>query len=1375
MKLRFFVLPFVFLFQSAAVSRAQEPAARPIEILSADDRGLTIEFNLRNWALEELKSNGEAFAKADFQGAVYRDDRPGSPQIPYHAAVIGIPVGASVRYQILQSETRTINGVKLLPVPRPKKVDDWLEAEYAIDEQVYRSKNSYPVELILMSDPSYFRDQQIVNVQVAGVQYLPSSEQLTVFDKIVLRVDFVGGNLQSSQNRTPFPRSEENLYKRSLLNYDQAIKWRRSAKPASLLSKTALASIAGTFYEVQVKEEGIYKIDGNFLESNGISLSEIDPAKIRLFNNGGRELPRDLDADRPRGLIENAILVEDGGDGRFDKDDYILFYGRGVTGWDYDPATGTYSHYINHYGFSNIYWLNWDGQEPGIRMESPESLQPGGELNEVYQGHVFVENETSNPLRSGMNWFGWSFATDDISNHVTYNLELPNAVAADSVKIKMRFASVNQALHRFNVSLNGNSVGATQFDGFGGQYLRLRTFQTSFRRSGGLAAGENVLRIDYAPSQEIGQAFMDWFELFYTARLQAVGNEIAFTVFPSDGPESYRISNFSSNRVQLFDVTDFSRVRKMAGFQFSNGQLTFADAQSAAQPKRYLALDPGKYKPVDTIERMDMRDLRSPQMGADFVIITHDDFYSEAQRLESFRENGNPDNRLMTEVVRISDIYNNFSGGMMDATAIRDFLKFAFDNWSPKPAYVLLFGDGDYDYKNILSRDDRNWIPTYQTDEINPRATYSTLEELVTRATDSWFTYISGNDNVMDMAIGRLNIQTLEDAQNAVNKIIAYETQPLRGNWRNTITMVGDDELVGGGRPSVADAGLHIPQAERISENYIPDYFDVEKIYLSEYPKVLSASVSGVRKPAAQEALIQQMNKGTLIVNFIGHGNANQWAHEVIFHKADDDRVQNQDKLIFFVAATCDWALYDNPQSQSQAEELLLLANRGAIAMLSSARLVFSGDNANFNQEFYRQLFPSFGESVRIGDAFVATRMATQRIPNDEKFHIFGDPTLHLAVPKQEVAITSMTPDSIVALNTIDITGEIRKDGKVWDDFNGTTLLTTFDSKKSVVYTPEAGSPVSYNLPGNTIFRGTVPVENGRFTAKFIVPKDISYGGKLARISAYVWNDETDGVGFKNQITVSSATSDLVDRDGPEIKVYFKGREDFTTGDIIGENETLVVEVADSISGVNIAGEIGHRLTLSIDPDAETCLSQLYRSLGLSNIDLTDLFQFDKGNYLSGKVEFPIHFPEEVEVGGQNVPCSSPNGDDKHTLVVKAWDNSNNSSTTSVDVVVIHEQGLVLREVMNYPNPFREKTTFSFFCNNDAEVQIKIYTIAGQLIRTLEYPFARSGFNMVEWDGRDADGDVPANGIYLYKLVAKAFDNSGMSQKEIIGRLALIR
>lgn len=1369
------VLFIAVSFHLKALASIKESAPN-VQILSTDARSLTITFTPQNFSIKIERINGEELARVSFLDASYLET-PGLPQIPYHVAVLGIPIGGQIEYQILDSDTEIHSGIKLLPHPEIKMVNGWSEFEFSPNETLYSNPGPFPSKLVRIQEPAFFRDQQIARIQVAGIRYFPDKKEIIQYNRIVLKINFIGGQ-SSAPGQLSLMNSGEQLYRKAVLNYEQSRLWRKA--PEVQIKKRS-QFFNTTLYKFTIQDEGMYKIDGRLLESHNINLNQIDPAKIRLLNNGGTELLRDLNAPKPDGLLENAIKVVDGGDGSFDRDDYILFYGVGVEGWQYNSNLNHFKHYINHYGFDNVYWLSLDGDQAGKRMMEITSGQPTGNVIQKYQGMAFVEEELENPLRSGLNWFGRKFGNENANK--TFNLELPNAITPDSMELKIRFASKSSGSHKLQVSMNGNFMGERVFQGeFFTRYLKMRVSELApFEAANILTPGTNTLQMSYSHSSNFAEALLDWFELFYPARLNAVDDQLAFTVLPASGLQTYRVSNFSNDAAELFDITDFANLKQIVGANISSGSLTFTDFQQTVPPKRYFAATTSKYNTVQALERIQMTDLRVQGHSAEYIIITHDDFYNEALRLESLRENGSPGNRLVTEVVRISDIYDNFSGGLVDPTAIRDFLKYVYENWRSvpdfePPQYVLLFGDGDYDFKNIINRGDKNWIPPFQTDELT---TSTVLDELVTRTSDSWFTYVSGDDTVMDLAIGRITAQTSTDAVNMVDKIIDYETNPSRGSWRNTITMVGDDELIGGGRPSAVD-NIHLDQAETIANLVIPKSFDIKKIYLSEFPKVISASNSGVTKPAAQDALINQINKGTLIVNFIGHGNSTQWAHEVVFHQADNDRVQNIDKLVFFVAATCDWALYDDPQRQSQPEELLLARKRGAIAILTAARLVFSGANANFNQVFYRQLFNSTGEIARLGDAFITARMLTGTssgiIINDEKFHIYGDPTLRLGAPRNTAVITSMMPDSIVALSTVEIRGEIQDEtGQFLNNYNGTALVNTFDSEKFVQYIPEAGFARPYFLPGNSIYRGTVPVKDGRFTAKFIVPKDISYGGQRARVSAYFWNSETDGAGFRDNIIVSSSTSNIVDNKGPEIKLYFKEHLTFTTGDVIEENVTLVAELADTLSGINIAGEIGHRITLTIDPDEETCLSQFNRFKGISSVNLTDLFRFGEGEHLRGKVEFPLQFPAEVDIGGTTVRCTSFDGEQRHRLVVKAWDNSNNSSNASIEVLVVHEEGLVIREVMNYPNPFTDKTTFTFNSSQDAEVQIKVFTIAGQLIRTLRDPFVSRGFNMIDWDGRDESGDVPANGVYLYKLIARTQSSSGVSQKEIIGRLAIVR
>jgi len=1300
-----------------------EPGVR---LLQSDSRSVTFEFVPEQVGFDTLTVAGRRYVRPFFRGATY-DLQTGRLQVPRKVVVLGIPSGGSVRAQVIERDESEIESLPILPVPELKVADGIGREDY---EAVLDKKTTQP-GLLEVEPPAWFRDQQIARVVLTPYRYDAERQRLRMARRLVVRVDFLGpASTATAAGETAIGRVDDDFYAGIVLNVAQARSWRR--RPRRSITKSRSIFQQGTWYKFRVRDEGVYRITGKALQENGVDLAAIDPKTLRVYNNGGRELPRDIRAARPDSLIENAIVVSDGGDSRFDPDDYILLYGRGVSGWQYDNRLQRYSHYINHYTYDNVYWLTWGGRE-GKRM-AKVSVAPAGAapVRTTFEDRVFVEEELNNLFRSGYEpWLGWQFSSDPISQKRTYRLNLPDAVAADSARFRFRFFSGTSGVNVFSVFVNG-----TPFTGysFAGKFAT-RVFEASGANL--LQPGENEIELRYTPGSEITQAYLDWFELSYTRRLVARDNELWFYGTPGSGAVTYEVGGLESGAAWLLDVTDFADVKQLTDFSTSAGTLRFTDSAVGPPAKRYAALTPAAFRDVTTLELDEPSDLRNPANGASYVIITHEDFYSQAQRLADFRASRPGGEALTTFVAKIQDIYDEFSGGLFDPTAIRDFLKYAFENWSERPRYVLLFGDGDYDYRNIISSSDKNWIPPFETTD---------LSLINNRTSDAWFTYVSGNDRVMDMAIGRLNTQTPDEARVVVDKIINYESRPVYGSWRNLITIVADDELVTGG---VGNEIIHTQQSEELAENHVPHWFDERKIYLTEYPKVLSASISGVRKPGVNRDLLKQINDGTLVVNYIGHGNSQLWAHERIFtQNVDLPKVQNGEKLSFFVAATCDWALFDSPVEQSMGEDILLAEGRGAIGILSSARLVFSFSNARFNFNYYDILFAQRGRTERIGDAFVKTRLTTTNPTNDEKFHIYGDPALRLAVPQNEVVITRVQPDSIRALSVMTVEGEVRENGVRDTNYHGKVQLRALDSRKYITYVTDAGSAVSYFLPGNAIFRGSAPVTNGSFRVQFIVPKEITYGGLQGRISAYVWNETSDGSGFRDNVPVGGTATQFVDNEGPHIRIYFRGREDFSSGDIVAPNAVLVAAISDSISGVNITGEIGHKITLTLDGDVN------------SRVDVTDRFNYDEGSFVQGRFEYPL--PELSE--------------GPHTVEIKAWDNFNNSAIASAEFVVMPDDRIVLRDVLNYPNPLSDRTTFTFEINRDAAVEVKIYTLSGRLIRTLRDVQARSGFNMIEWDGLDADGDPPANGVYLYRVVARAQDSDGKGLTgETIGKLVVQR
>ena len=623
---------------------------------------------------------------------------------------------------------------------------------------------------------------------------------------------------------------------------------------------------------------------------------------------------------------------------------------------------------------------------------------------------------------------------------------------------------------------------------------------------------------------------------------------------------------------------------------------------------------------------------------------------------------------------------------------------------------------------------------------------------------DDYYVMVDGNDTKVDLAIGRINIQSLDDAQTAVDKIINYETNSDQGLWRNLITMVADDSQAGVGDPP--DGNRHTKQAEDLANYIIPGSFNINKIYLAAYPVVITGA--GRRKPAVNEAIIAAMNNGSLIVHYVGHGNEQVWAHESVFeNNSSIPRLHNKN-LFFLSVASCEFGYYDKTTSQSGTELLLLKEKSGAIGVFSATRPVLSDDNAKISNAFYDTLFNSKRESLylykTIGQTYAITKSSFFS-DNDRKFTLFGDPALRLLIPtyfadidsinghKLNTADTSAPSIQIRALSHTRIEGVIKKpDNNVWSGFNGEGIVSVYDSERKVALEQLNGYQMT--VQGGTIFRGKVTVIDGQFRSDFIVPKDISYQNENGKVIIYFYNNEGDGLGYTNNIIIGGTDSSVVnDGKGPDVEIYFDSPTP-NTSYLINPNSKLIVKLSDE-TGINSTGTgVGHQLE------------------GILN------------NNISSPIDFTNYFTGDKDSGGKSGEINYTFNDitpGEYKIEVKAWDVFNNYSSRTAYFTVVSGDDLVLSNVYNYPNPFSGNTTFTFQQNLNSviDLKIKIYTIAGRLIKEIDKSSISDKYVMVPWDGRDADGDVIANGTYFYKLIVKTSD--GKYNRSVIGKLAVIR
>ena len=1095
-------------------------------------------------------------------------------------------------------------------------------------------------------------------------------------------------------------------------------------------SNSVLAS--GTWSKISVKQAGVYKVDIPFLANLGFNTSNISSASIRLYGNGGAMLS-ESNADIPvDDLAENAIMVIDGGDGIFNGTDYFLFYAPGPDQWTKDSVNKKFIHQKNIYSDSSYYFITIGGT--GKRINSLQVTSSPNTTVNSFNERIFHELDTVNLLSSGKEWVGEEFAdAPGKTLSRTFAVTIPNAVlAANATLISNCIARSINTGSRFDIRVNNQLVQQVSILSTGAGLYDLFAQQAQQQSNLQLTQEVSELSYTYFPGSFNSQGWLNFFEIHTRRNL----------VVPTNGQMSFRDWNSVGNNIAQFlitnatiatlvwDVTDPFLPVNMQG-NLSANEFRFVNNTSRLQ--EYIAFNPANAMVPINAGRIQNQDLHNSQ-PADYLIVADKILLPQAERLAEFHEQKN---NLKAIVVSPEQVFNEFSSGLPDPVAIRDFVKMYFDrsagNPAARPKYLLLFGDGSFDYKDRIANN-TNLVPAYQSKIF--------LDPLSTYTSDDFFGFLDDNEdinsglvtNLLDIGIGRIPAKNIDEAKNYVDKVIAYFSKESFGAWRNIVSFVADDE----------DNNLHLQDAELISGTVaVNPIFNTQKIYLDAFPQ--QSGSAGSRYPTVNEAINNRISAGTLVFNFIGHGGAARLAEEVILDQAMINSWNNTNRLPLFVTATCDFAPYDNPFINSIGENILLRPKTGGIAMMTTTRLVFSFSNRVMNNNYMQFAMQpdASGKYKSLGQAIMAAKNHTYQtsgdIINNRKFTLLGDPALTLAFPQFKIKTTKLNSiDPLLQTDTLSagersiVEGVITdNNGVILSNFNGTLYPVVFDKPQTI--TTKANDPASqqasFQQQSNILFKGKATVTNGQFSFSFKVPKDINYQPAAGKISYYAENGSIDGSDFFNNFIVGGSLTGIDnDKQGPVIKAWLND-EKFVNGSIVNQQPILILKLTDS-SGINTSGTgIGHDITAILDNNTN------------ETFNLNNFYEGDIDTYGQGFVRFQL---PKMEAG-------------IHSVRIKAWDVLNNSSEIILDFTVMDDGELVIGRVLNYPNPFTTKTQFWFEHNKpgqDLLVRVHIFSVSGKLVKKIEKTINTPGNRSceVEWDGRDDFGDKIGRGIYIYRI-----------------------
>jgi len=1136
------------------------------------------------------------------------------------------------------------------------------------------------------------------------------------------------------------------------------------------LTNSVLSS--GEWHKFYVDTTGVFKISKSFLSSIGVNVNNVDPRNIKLFGNSGEMIPYANAVDYPYDVVENAIRVVGENDGVFNNEDYILFYARGPKGFNAESKTN-----INIYTDKTYYYINISSGQ-GKRVQP--FIQPTGNVDlEItqFQDYQFHEVDEYNLVNVGRRWFGDKF---DIENSKTFDFSFPDIVSTEPATLKVYIASDAETPSTMQVDINGSAVTTMSLTALTGDNLAVESVF-----NGNVTINSDAVSIGLThdnAGNPSANAYLDYVSIEATRALNFSGNQFLFKnnqVIGASGIGRYTLSN-AANVSEVWDVTDLYNITTAVNTDAS-ASLSFTS--NLGSFKEYAVVTTEDfYEPLrDSNTSVANQDLKGTIFlnnqgefqDVDYLIVTPAYLLTQAERLAEINRQ---QYGLNVKVETLERIYTEFSTGNQDIGAIRNFVKYIYDNASTpgdKIKYLCLFGDGSIDYKERLPNN-TNIVPSWHAIE-----SFNLTSSFVS---DDFFGMMDENEGSMeaseklDIAVGRILVDDTQQAKEVVDKIISYHNEASYGSWRNNFVVVSDD---------VDEAWEKVLQesTDELANLIVANkpFLNPIKIHSDAY--LQEASAGGARYPKVNEAMVSALENGALVVNYFGHGGEDGLAHEHIFEKPEAQDLNNVCKLNCFVTVTCEYTRFDNPLRPTAGEYMFWNPTGGAVCLISTTRKIFVSVGITLNEVLGEYMFSYNDSDAYQDDEYPSVAEALRLTKNDPSVSstpqrrlvfFIGDPAMKLTFAKPSIRLTKIndvsiaeTTDTLEALSHVTLSGEVTDvSGNVLTNYNGVLSTTIYDKEIDRTtlandFTRENGQFIylDFKTLGEIIFRGQASITNGLFEFDFVVPRDIGIPVGFGKASFYAKSEipflqDQTGASIET-IKIGGINANAPeDNTGPLVTLYMND-ESFVSGGITNESPSLLVKLEDE-NGINTASGIGHDIVAIIDGD-ET-----------NPYVLNDYYQTEVDDYTKGLVNYPFR---DLEPG-------------IHTLTLKAWDVYNNSSTQEIQFVVYDEdEKLVINNVLNYPNPFVNYTEFWFNHNSSEplDVSVQIFTVSGKLVRTLNGQTNSSeccgkGTSALSrdiiWDGRDDFGDKIGKGVYVYKLTVRS--NTLNKKVEKIEKLVIL-
>ncbi len=1312
-----------------------------VTILENTPERLVIQWKIDGIDSVTVNSGKETYTIPSFIGQNAKLGKFKTPSAPAYSFFVGVPQQGTINVSLQTEDISTMH------FTHPIKL---------------QSDSSRQLEINFQSEwicePKYSNIGPLRAAQFFIKPFIYDSETgiAKVFRSGKITIEFPSSpGIKAIMSESPMSK----MLRKLLLNYSVARNWGAVKKlnkkaiesyPLQTVQKAVYFKIGDghkSINEGTTNENGIIKITGDtIIKALGISRSISRIALYALYKGILPETVPDT-GKIPDGISEIPLYrYDENGNGLVDKNDYLLAYVSNLSDWYYDNE---FKFRIDPYDESRTYWLFEKSQNAKTMNKFTQPAAKNTVVNDYFINRSFCRqpNLRESQSEGGNNWFWKKLTPSDRT--FTYNFDLP--IVDTSFPGKLTLTNQNYGSENLGISF-GHSVlkrdsielcyvipkwdsqnVKIEFNGSGNEYYELSSIQFEYKSK--LLANSGLVRTPIFSSNDTGIV-------------------------------NYRFSNATKQKIYLFRI-DTSETEVSLVDTFRTVSYTWSDTGHSGV-KYFACNDSGFIKSPELSSVINLQsnkylvhDLRSAAQRADYLIITHPAFISESQVLAAHKEKMGFKNPI---IVDVNEIFQYFSGGNKDPTAIRNFLAYVKRNWTGGSdlLYVLLMGNGNHDPKNYLEKNEPDFIPIYQSSSDLEEDYYSYLE-VDTNDTKS--------DNKPQLVIGRLPCKTKAEAEVLVNKILDME-DPLRadfGSWRNRALIVADDDMQGKLSDGIES---HYTSSEIVADVISLKWpsMDLRKVYLFDYEWN-----AALEKPGVTRAILNEINNGVAYVNYFGHGSDDLWADEHVLTSDNISSMSNNKQYPVISSFSCDVGRFDVPGAECFSSALVKAPSAGACAAISSTRLAYATDNEHIAVTFYSEVFDSL--SISIGAAFYMSKVISASYSH-HTYSLLGDPSLQFINPERSIdlnaaTITDSTIDTVMALQQIKIAGSIRKaDNSIDTDFgNGTVpayiTLGLFNAPDSASRKDGGkderndGTKIRYLMPGTPVFLGKTAVRNGRFEQTVYTPKNLTFDKAGVKLTGYAWKDRERAIAIGvNEKIIFSGTANTngntTDSAGPLISI----RPVYENTAAIGQvNVSFTDRITSSLPlkfQIDLFDESGIDITGS-GPDE----GLVYEIKGILNKKvINNKFQFKSGDIREGSASVEIE-ENQLKPGIYN-------------LTVNARDLIGNISIKDFSLEITDKNELKLDHVFNYPNPFRmgQTTRFFFYESNTAlntlqpaVFYIKIYSLSGRLLRVFS-----NANNGVVWDGRDQAGNMLSPNVYLYQV--NAYDT--YNQKNIKSKIKKI-